>query len=79
MLLAQVSYFSFRAAVTVYDSFRIQGMEIFQLAECLCRFDHFLATSHRFYFVVGEDKRVEAAVYAVGVGSFDKQDRFAAA
>ena len=72
MLFAQVSYFSFRATVTVNDPFGIQRMEIFQLGESLCRFDYFWATSHRFYLVVGKDKRVEAAVYAVGVGPFDE-------
>ncbi|MFQ9021279.1 MAG: hypothetical protein ACLR6J_07695 [Parabacteroides merdae] len=50
MLFAQVSYFSFRATVTVNDPFGIQRMEILSTGrDAFVVPITFLATSHRFF------------------------------
>ena len=74
VLVTQIVYLSLCTTITVNDTHRFQCVEILQLAESFCRFDHFLAASHRFDHKVGEDKRVETVVDAVGIGTFDKED-----
>ena len=78
MLFTQVSDLAFCPAVTVYDAFGVQRMEVFQLRKSLCRLDHLLTTAHGLNFVIRENQRIEPVVYAVRIRPFDKQDRFAA-